>query len=105
MQLLFLGNAAAVVSILWANNIRPELPIVLIYAISLGNFVSIFIMACTPIIEARKFPYNWLVYIGLLIGVTPFAVAVPTAIIYFFVAKSNGTLWEFFVAGWRFPAA
>jgi sigma-B regulation protein RsbU (phosphoserine phosphatase) len=104
MQLLFLGNAVAVAGVLWASNIHPELLIVLVYAMMLGNFVTFFILACTPMIDAHRFPYDWFAFMGLLILVTPIAVAIPTAIIYFFIAKSNSSLWNFFVSGWRFPS-
>lgn len=103
LQVLLTCIALAVTGLLWATNARPNIVNVLIYTFCLGNFSTITVSSLVPVCDRRKFPYNWILYLSILLLVTPVSYAIPSLIIYRFVDHPAVKVWDYLLSGWKFP--
>ena len=104
-QVLYLGIAVVIYGIFWA--IRPEAtnPLVtVVYTLCLCNLIT-FAMAPLSFLYFEREPlYYWIVFLGLLLALTPVMVMVTTGIVFWLVDRPGGAFWNYLLTSWKFPS-
>jgi sigma-B regulation protein RsbU (phosphoserine phosphatase) len=104
-QVVYLGIALVIYGIFWA--IRPEAanPLVtVVYTLCLCN-LTVFVMTPFNFLDFGRRPlYYWIVFLALLVALTPVMVTVATAIVFWLVARPSGSFWNHLLASWKFPS-
>ena len=103
LQSLFLSAAAVVAAVFWANGQQVSPVTITIYALMLGNLTRFSLEHLRPIFWHRQFPWNWLLFVVILIFLLPPIYAVSATIVWLLGASSPQPLWQYIANGWRFP--
>lgn len=104
-QLFYLAIAVVIYGIFWA--IRPEatnLLITVVYTLCLCNLITFALERLRSLYFQRKPLYYWLVYLGLLLALTPVMVAIATGIVFWLVDRPGGAFWNYLLTSWKFPS-
>jgi sigma-B regulation protein RsbU (phosphoserine phosphatase) len=104
-QFLYLAIAVIIYGIFWA--IRPEatnLLITVVYTLCLCNLTT-FALAPLGFLHVEREPiYYWVVFLALLIAVTPVMVTITTGIVFWVVDRPGGAFWNYLLTSWKFPS-
>jgi phosphoserine phosphatase RsbU/P len=103
-QPVFLALVIAVYALLWGMGQTVNLLVVVLYTFTLGNLSLLAIDFLTPLFAGRKFPYDWFVFVFLLVALTPFTVIVATVLVYWVAAEPGRQFWQYLSSSWRFPS-
>jgi sigma-B regulation protein RsbU (phosphoserine phosphatase) len=101
-QSLYIAAAVAVGAVFWANGQEINLPTILAYALSIGNLINPPIRRLQFLYE-RPFPYDWLIFLALLLVLTPPVYVLTSVLVWWLAAPSPGTLSHLIFNGWKFP--
>jgi phosphoserine phosphatase RsbU/P len=104
-QLIYLAIALVIYGIFWA--IRPEathLLITVVYTLCLCN-LSTFALAPLSFLYVEREPiYYWIVFLALLLALTPVMVTITTGISFWLVDRPGGAFWNYLLTSWKFPS-
>jgi sigma-B regulation protein RsbU (phosphoserine phosphatase) len=104
-QFLYLAIAVIIYGIFWA--IRPDatnLLITVVYTLCLCNLITFALAPLGFLYFERKPAYYWIVFLALLLAVTPVMVTITTAIVFWLVDRPGGAFWDYLLTSWRFPS-
>jgi sigma-B regulation protein RsbU (phosphoserine phosphatase) len=104
-QLFYLAIAAVIYGIFWA--IRPEatnLFITIVYTLSLCNLITFALERLSFLYFERRPLDYWLIYLTLLLALTPLMVTVTTGILFWLVDRPGGEFWNYLFTSWKFPS-
>jgi phosphoserine phosphatase RsbU/P len=103
LQLLLLGVGAAVSGLLWGVGQQINFTVVVVCSFFIGNTGYFLLMQFTPLYCHRKFPYDWIAYLVLLISITPFSVAGAILIAFWLAAPAGSNFWLYLSQSWKLP--
>jgi len=99
-QGMYLFIALMVGAIFWAFG-QPINPFtIIVYSLSLGNFLSYPLTWLMPLYR-RPFPYNWLIFLGLLGLLMAPVYALTTAIVFWIAPPTPQTFLELLTTNWK----
>jgi sigma-B regulation protein RsbU (phosphoserine phosphatase) len=102
-QALYIATALVVAAIFWAIGQEINPATILVYSISLGNLTSFTMTTTYRLYKDRSFPYNWLLYLMILVvGLVPIYV-VSSSLVWLIAPPSPQTLRHYLLTGWKFP--
>ncbi len=104
-QFLYLAIAVIIYGIFWA--IRPEatnLLITVVYTLCLCNLITFALAPLSFLYLGRKPVYYWIVFLALLLAVTPVMVTIATGIVFWLVDRPGGAFWNYLLTSWKFPS-
>jgi phosphoserine phosphatase RsbU/P len=105
MQFLYLTIAVVIYGIFWA--IRPEatnLLITVVYTLWLCNLITLARAPLSFLYFERKPVYYWIVFLALLLAVTPVMVTITTGIVFWLVDRPGEAFWNYLLTSWKFPS-
>ncbi len=94
-QFLYLAIAVVIYGIFWA--IRPEganLIITVVYTLCLCNLITFALAPLSFLYVERKPEYYWIVFLTLLLVVTPVMVTITTGIVFWLVDRPGAAFWN-----------
>ena len=104
-QFLYLAIAVVIYGIFWA--IRPEatnLLITVVYTLCLSNLITFALAPLSFLYFERKPVYYWIVFLALLLALTPLMVTITTGIVFWLVDRPGGAFWNYLLTSWKFPS-
>ena len=104
-QLFYLAIAVVIYGIFWA--IRPEatnLFITVVYTLSLSNLITFALERLSFLYFERRPLHYWLIYLALLLALTPLMVTVTTGIVFWLVDRPGGEFRNYLLTSWKFPS-
>jgi phosphoserine phosphatase RsbU/P len=105
LQGVYLALGMVIYAALWA--IEPEsahLGITVMYALCLCNLTALSLGNLSLRYLERKPLQFWMIYIGLLVALTPVIVTITAAIMHFGVERPDGPFWSHLESSWKFLA-
>lgn len=102
-QQMFAFIAVVVYLALWSLSISVSPLVTIVYSFVLGNGVSLLLNRFSWAYCDRPFPYDWLVFLTLLIAFIPIPLVVAAAILYWAVPQPI-SFTAFVARQWQFPA-
>jgi phosphoserine phosphatase RsbU/P len=102
-QSLYLAISAVVAAVFWANGEQINPVRILLYSLLIGNLVAPTMEKLQSIYWNRRFPYNWLLFVFLLLVLIPPVYVITTSIVWFLAPPAPQTLWHYISTGWKFP--
>jgi phosphoserine phosphatase RsbU/P len=105
VQFFYLTIAVVIYGIFWA--IRPEatnLSITVVYTLCLCNLITFALAPLSFLYFERKPVYYWVVFLALLLAVTPVMVTITTGIVFWLVDRPGGAFWNYLLTSWKFPS-
>jgi sigma-B regulation protein RsbU (phosphoserine phosphatase) len=102
-QTVYIAISAVVGAVFWANGQQINPATVLLYSICIGNLLSPAVGRLEFLYWRRSFPFNWLIFLPILL-----VVAIPTyifssAVVWLFASPAPQTLSHLIRTEWRFP--
>jgi sigma-B regulation protein RsbU (phosphoserine phosphatase) len=103
-QSLYLAVSAILTAVFWSTG-QPINPATIItYSLLFGNLVAPTMDKLRPIYWQRSFPYNWILFLLILLVVLPPVYVITTSIVWVLVPPAPPqTLWHLISTGWRLP--
>ena len=103
VQAILIAFSVIVAGIFWAigENINPLT--ILVYSLSLGNLTRIPLERAHPLYLERPFPYNWLVFLSLLVPLLLPIYLISSTLAWWLARPSPDTLAHYLRTGWKFP--
>src|SRR5438552_4882142 len=110
-QPLYLMIAAGAAGIIWAvTGQAPSVTVTLIYSFLCGNFTLLVLENVRIPCSWHKASWSWLIYLILLLVITPVAVTVATFVVFISVSRAlvppapRTSFGDFLLTAWKFPA-
>jgi len=100
-QGMFVALSAIVVAIFWANGQRINPVTIMVYTLSVGNMMSFAIKRLQFLYAKRPFPYNWIIFLPVLLLIAIPAYVVTTVVVWRIAPASPLTLAELLTSGWK----
>jgi len=72
-QVLYIALSAVVGAIFWANGQRINPLTILVYSLCIGNLITPFTERLHHLYAEKRFPYNWLLFLLVLLPILPVA--------------------------------
>src|SRR5215470_9273312 len=101
-QLLYLAIAVVIYGIFWA--IRPDstnLLVTAVYTLCLCNLITAALAPLGFLYVGRKAVHYWVVFLALLLALTPVMVTITTGIVFWLVDHPGGTFWNYLSTSWK----
>lgn len=102
-QGLYVFIALVVYGIFWATGQSSHFSTIIVYSLSIGNCISLPLERLGYLYARRPFPYNWLIFLGLLSVLVLPVYAVTTVIVWLIAPPAPQPLWTLLNTGWKFP--
>lgn len=102
-QLVYLVISAVVGAIFWANGQQINPATVLIYSLCIGNLLSPAINRLEFLYRNQRFPFNYLIFLLVLLGLTFPVYLISTAIVWIIAPPTPQTLPHLITTGWKLP--
>src|SRR5215469_7440116 len=102
-QVWYVFIAVVVTGIFWAMGQSANFSTIILYTLCLGNLCSIPLEALGHLYIRRPFPYNWLIFLGLLLILIGPVYTITTVIVWLVTQMGQVTLWTLLTQGWKFP--
>jgi sigma-B regulation protein RsbU (phosphoserine phosphatase) len=104
-QILYLAIAVVIYGIFWA--IRPDatnLSVTVVYTLCLCNLITAALALLSFLYIEKKPLYYWVVFLALLLALTPVMVTITTGIVFWLVDRPGGSYWNYLFTSWKFPS-
>jgi sigma-B regulation protein RsbU (phosphoserine phosphatase) len=102
-QLVYIVISVVLGAIFWAIG-QPINPFtVLLYTLCIGNLLSFGIDQVEFLFSKRPFPFNWLVFLPILVALTVPVYLISTSIVWLISPPGPQTLSHLLLTGWKFP--
>ncbi len=102
-QAVYVALSAIIVGVFWAIGEQINPVLVLLYSLCIGNLLSFAIGRLEFVYSARKFPFNWIIFLLVLLGLTVPIYLVSTMIVWLLARPVSQTLFHLITTGWKFP--
>jgi len=102
-QILYVVVSAVVGAIFWAIGQRINPFTVLLYTACIGNLLSLGIDRVEFLFSGRPFPFNWLIFVPILLALTVPVYLISSTIVWFVALPVPQTLSHLIWTGWKFP--
>jgi sigma-B regulation protein RsbU (phosphoserine phosphatase) len=102
-QIVYLGLSAALVAIFWAIGEQVPFGPVVVYTLCTGNLLSVAIGRVEFLFSGRPFPYNWVIFLVVLMVLTVPVYVISTAVVWLIVRPISMSFTELIETAWRFP--
>jgi sigma-B regulation protein RsbU (phosphoserine phosphatase) len=93
--------ASVLVAIFWAVGQHVNPLLVLVYTLCLGNLLALTVNRLQSLYLNKPFPFNWLIFLSLLMPLTVPFYLLSTAAIWLFVRPRTQSLTELLAGGWK----
>ena len=102
-QIVYVALSAVLVGVFWAigEPINPLL--VLVNTIFIGNLLTFAIRRLDFVYANRPFPFNWLIFLLVLLVLAVPVYLILSSIIWLIVRPASQTLFQLITTGWKFP--
>ncbi len=102
-QSLYIAIAAIGGAIFWAIGLQINPATVLLYSLCIGNLLSPATGRLEFIYSERPFPYNWLIFLLMLLVLAAPIYVISSVIVWLIAPPAPQTLLHLIVTGWKFP--
>lgn len=102
-QLVYLSISAVIAAIFLAIGQQINPATVLTYSLCIGNLLSPAIGRLEFLYRKQRFPFNYLIFLVVLLGVTVPVYLITTVIVWFIAPPMPQTLFHLLTTGWKFP--
>jgi sigma-B regulation protein RsbU (phosphoserine phosphatase) len=102
-QGVYLALAAIVAAFFWANGERINLAAVIVYTLSIGNLISFAVERLRFLYAGRPFPYDWMIFIPVLLAVAAPVYVVSTVLVWLIALQAGQNLAQLITTGWKLP--
>jgi sigma-B regulation protein RsbU (phosphoserine phosphatase) len=102
-QSLYIAISAVVAAIFWAIGQQINPATVLVYSLCIGNLLSPATGRLEFLYAERPFPYDLLIFLPVLLGLTLPIYLIATAVVWLVAPPSPQTLANLITTGWKFP--
>ena len=102
-QIIYIGLSAALVAIFWAMGEQVPFAPVVVYTLCTGNLLSVAIGRVEFLFSGRPFPYNWVIFLVVLMVLTVPVYLISTAVVWLIVRPISMSFTELIETAWRFP--
>ncbi len=102
-QSLYIAISAVVGAIFWANGQQINPATVLLYSVCIGNLTSPATNRLSGLYAQRPFPYNWLVFIPILLTLAIPVYVISSLIVWSIAPPTPQTVTHLILTGWKFP--
>jgi sigma-B regulation protein RsbU (phosphoserine phosphatase) len=101
-QLVYITMSVVIAAILWAIGQRTNPAIILVYTLCIGNLLSPAIGWLDFLYAERPFPYNWLIFVPLLLVLTVPVYLITSVVVWLIAPPALFTLSYLIMSGWKF---
>ena len=101
-QGIYLFIALVVSGIFWAIGLPFNPFSIILYSLSIGNFLSL-PMQWLQFLYEKPSPYDWLIFLALLCVLTVPVYALSSVIVWWFALSSSQSLGHLIITGWKMP--
>lgn len=102
-QSVYIAISAVVGAIFWANGQQINPATVLLYSVCIGNLTTPATNRLSGLYARRPFPYNWLVFIPILLILAIPVYVTSSLIVWSIAPPTPQTLSHLILTGWKFP--
>jgi sigma-B regulation protein RsbU (phosphoserine phosphatase) len=102
-QIIYIGLSAALVAIFWAIGEQIPFAPVVVYTLCTGNLLSAAIGRVEFLFSGKPFPYNWVIFLVVLLVLTVPVYLISTAVVWLIVRPISMSFPELIETAWRFP--
>jgi len=102
-QSIYIAISAVIGAIFWANGQQINPLTVILYSLCIGNLVSPAIERLHFLYWERPFPYNWLIFLPVLLVIAAPVYVISTVIVWWIAPPSPQTLMHLITTGWKLP--
>ena len=102
-QVLYIALSAVVGAIFWANGQRINPLTILVYSLCIGNLITPPTDKLHRLYAERRFPYNWLLFLLVLLLLLPVVYLISSAIVWALAPPTPQTLLHLLRTGWKLP--
>lgn len=93
-QLILCGIALAISAVFWLTRGSPNFLSTLIFTLMVGNFTNASLALTSPLFSRRPFPFDWMVYLLLLLPIGAIGSVFPTLLLLIMYGHRPGHLAE-----------
>jgi sigma-B regulation protein RsbU (phosphoserine phosphatase) len=101
-QVIYIVLAGVICAILWGSGQRVNIATILVYTLCIGNLVSPAASWLGFLYAERKFPYNVLIFLPVLIVLTVPVYLITSVVVWLVALPSPQTLFNLIATGWKF---
>jgi sigma-B regulation protein RsbU (phosphoserine phosphatase) len=102
-QAIYISLSVVVAAIFWAVG-QPINPLtILLYSLCIGNLLTLLGSRLSWLFSERPFPYNWLVFLAVLVVLTPPVYVIASVVVWWIAPPTPQSLWHLIITGWKFP--
>jgi sigma-B regulation protein RsbU (phosphoserine phosphatase) len=102
-QALYISLSVVVAAVFWAIG-QPINPLtILLYSLCIGNLISPPMNRLSSSLSDRPFPYNWLIFLAVLVVLTPPVYVIASVAVWWIAPPTPQSLWQLITTGWKFP--
>ncbi|MGD0478779.1 MAG: PP2C family protein-serine/threonine phosphatase [Terracidiphilus sp.] len=102
-QIVYLALSAVLVAMLWATGEQINPVLIAVYTLCVGNLLSPAISRVEFLYSGRPFPFNWLIFLPLLLVLTVPVYLISATVIWLLIRPVTQTLSNFLETEWKFP--
>ncbi len=102
-QIVYIVVSAVLGAIFWAIGLPINPFTVLLYTLCIGNLLSFGIDRVEFLFSNRPFPFNWLIFLPILLALTVPVYLISSAIVWLISPPGPQTLSHLILTGWKFP--
>jgi sigma-B regulation protein RsbU (phosphoserine phosphatase) len=102
-QSVYIAISAVVGAIFWANGAQINPWTVLLYSLCIGNFLSPAMGRLEFLYAKRRFPFNWLIFLPVLVIAAIPIYIFSSAVVWLIAPPTPQTLSHLILTGWKFP--
>ena len=102
-QLTYIVVSVVLGAVFWAIGLPINPWTVLLYTLCIGNLLSLGMDQLEFLFSGRPFPFNWLIFLPVLLALTVPVYLVSTTIVWLVSPPSPQTLSHLLLTGWKFP--
>lgn len=98
---MYVALSAIVSAIFWANGQRINPFTIMVYTLSVGNMMTFAIQRLQFLYAKRPFPYNWIIFLPVLLVIAAPAYVVTTVAVWWIAPTPSMTLAQLIAGGWK----
>ena len=101
-QIVYVALSAVLVGVFWATGVPTNPVLVLVYTLCIGNLISFSIGRLEFVYSKRPFPYNWLIFLLILLALTVPIYLVSTTVVWLIARPISFSLVNLLQTEWKF---
>jgi sigma-B regulation protein RsbU (phosphoserine phosphatase) len=101
-QIVYIALSAVLVGVFWAIGEPTNPVLVLVYTLCIGNLISYAIGRLEFVYSKRPFPYNWLIFLLVMLALTVPIYLVSTTFVWLIARPASLTLVNLLRMEWKF---